>query len=179
MKCGEEENPAALSSAGLVCPSSPPNRSKHPADAVVAAVERGRVLRLPVGAVGDGDVDQRVEAVVPQDLRIGHGDHVDPEEHPGEVLVDVVVDRPGGLRRGAGEVQVHLLPGAGQRQLQLVRAVAHAVVADVVGEGERPALLEDHLQQHLHRVVVALQQGVQRGQVGRRPEPLAHLSHPA
>ena len=28
MKCGEEEKPAALSSAGLVCPSSPPNRSK-------------------------------------------------------------------------------------------------------------------------------------------------------
>ena len=27
MKCGEEENPAALSSAGLVCPSRPPNRS--------------------------------------------------------------------------------------------------------------------------------------------------------
>ena len=28
MKCGDEENPAALSSAGFVCPSRPPNRSK-------------------------------------------------------------------------------------------------------------------------------------------------------
>ena len=27
MKCGDDEKPAALSSAGLVCPSNPPNRS--------------------------------------------------------------------------------------------------------------------------------------------------------
>jgi hypothetical protein len=137
------------------------------------------VARLPVRAVRDRDVDQRVEAVVPEDLRIGHGDHVDPEEHPGQVLVQVVVDRPGGLRRRAGEVQVHLLAGARERQLELVGAVADAVVADVVGERERAPLLEDDREQHLHRVVVALQQGVERGEVGAGAEPLAHLDDAA
>src|SRR6185503_14654886 len=104
---------------------------EDPPDAVVAGVQGGRVPGLPVGAVRDGHVDQRVEAVVPQDLRVRHGDHVDAEEHPGQVLVQVVVHRPDGLRGRSGEVEVYLVAGPGQRQLQLVRPVPDAVVADV------------------------------------------------
>ena len=177
MRAGGEAGGVQQRRVGLA--EQPAEEVEDASDAVVAGVEGGGVLRLPVGAVGDGDVDQRVEAVVPEDLRVGDGDHVDAEEHPDQVLVDVVVHRPGGLRRAAREVQVHLVAGAGEGHLQLVGAEADPVVADVVGEREGAALLEDHRQQRLHRVVVALQQRVEGGDVGVGAEAPAHLLDPA
>jgi hypothetical protein len=152
---------------------------EHPADAVVAAVEGGREPRFPEAVVRDRHVDQRIEAVVPQDLRVGHGDHVDAEEHPHQVLVDEVVHRAERLRCRVAEVQVHLLTVAGQLHRQLVRAVATAVVTDVVTERQRLPVGEQRRQQQLHRLVVAFQQGVQRGQVHVDTETLAQFGHPA
>jgi hypothetical protein len=143
--------------ARVLLAEQPAEQVEDAPDAVVAGVERGRVVRLPVAGVRDHHVDERVVPVVPQDLRVRHGDHVDAEEHPDQVLVDVVVHRPLRLRGAAGEVEHHLVAGAGQRQLQLIRPVADPVVADVVGERDRLAVGEDRGEQGLHGPVVPVQ----------------------
>src|SRR3712207_8019256 len=56
---------------------------------------------------------------VPEDLRVEHHDHVDPEEHLVEVLVEVVVDRARRLRVGAGEVEHHPVALAVHRTVDL------------------------------------------------------------
>ena len=112
---------------------------------MVAGVQRGGILRFPERVVGDDDIDQRVEAVVPEYLRIGDRDHVDTEEHTHEVLIDVVVDGPLRLRATPGEVEQHLVPGAGEAELELVWTVAHTVVTDVVRERQSLAVFEHQL----------------------------------
>src|SRR5262249_48664554 len=64
---------------------------------VDAVGQRRREARVQQRALRQGDVEDVVEAVVEQDLRIEGHDHVDPEEQLAEALVDMEVDRPRGL----------------------------------------------------------------------------------
>ena len=105
-----------------------------PRERVRAAAERRRVARLQQAALRHHDVQQRIEAVVEEDLGIVDHDQVDPDEHLEHALGEVEVDRPERLRVGARPVEEGVVALAPDRQLHLERAVAEAVVVDVVLE---------------------------------------------
>ena len=115
-----------------------------PRERVRAAAERRRVARLQQAALRHHDVQQRIEAVVEEDLGIVDHDQVDPDEHLEHALGEVEVDRAERLRVGARPVEEGVVALAPDRQLHLERAVAEAVVVDVVLEasaappGSRP-----------------------------------------
>ena len=135
-------------------------------------------FRFEQRSFGDPHVDQIVETVVEQYLRIEHHDHVDAEEHLEHVLVQVEIDRSLALRVGAGEVEHHLLALAPHGAFDLVRAIADAVVADIILETDR-FLTDRHGNQLLHRAMVACQQFLRGGDIDIVAEPLGHLHHAA
>ena len=148
-----------------------------PRERVRAAAERRRVPRLQQAPLRHHDVQQRIEAVVEEDLGIVDHDQVDPDEHLEHALGEVEVDRAEGLRVGARPVEEGVLALTPDRQLHLVGAVAEPVVVDVVLE--RLRLLRDRdRDQELHRLVGAVEERLQRGQVRLLAEPLAELEHP-
>ena len=143
-----------------------------------AAAERRRVPRLQQAALRHHDVQQRIEPVVEEDLGIVDHDQVDPDEHLEHALGEVEVDRPHRLRVGARPVEEGVLSLAPDRQLHLERAVAEPVVVDVVDE--RLRLLGDgDRDEELHRLVGAIEQRLERRQVGLLAEPLAQVEHAA
>ena len=60
---------------------------------VGARAERGGKVGVEQRALGQGHVDEVVEAVVEEDLGVEHHDHVDPDEHLEHAFVEVEVDR--------------------------------------------------------------------------------------
>jgi hypothetical protein len=96
--------------------------------------ERGREARPEQRALRHHDVQQRVEAVVEEDLGIVDHDQVDPDEHLEHALGEVEVDRAEGLRVGARPVEEGVVALPPDRQLHLERPVAEPVVVDVVLE---------------------------------------------
>ena len=122
------------------------------------------------------DVQQRIEAVVEEDLGVVDHDQVDPDEHLEHALGEVEVDRAEGLRVGARPVEPGVVSLTPDRQLHLVRAVAEPVVVDPVLEGLR-LLRDGEPDQRLHRRVRAVEQRLQRGQVDVLAEALAQLDH--
>ena len=134
------------------------------AQRVGAAGQGGRFTRLEQGAFGDVNLHQVIETVVEQDLRVENHDHVDPGEHLEHFFVEEKVHRADGLWVGSLEVEMHGVALAPHGAGDLVRAHAHAVIADVILEilaffGHR---VEDQL---AHRFLVAVQQIFQRGVV--------------
>ena len=116
---------------------------------------RGKA-RLEQRAFRDLDLDEVVEAVVKQDLRVEYHDHVDAEEHLEHVFVEIEVDRAFRLRIGAGPIEDHAIADALHGAAELVGSVAASVVADVVFEDE--LLFGDGLLNELrHRALVALE----------------------
>ncbi len=144
------------------------------AERVRAAGERCRIARLEQRAFGDVHLDEIVEAVVEQDLRIENHDHVDAEEHLEHVFVEIEVDRAFRLRIGARPVEHDIVAHAPHRAAQLVGAVAAPVVADVILEDE--LFLGDRLLDELrHRALVALESRLERGDERIHAEAVAHL----
>jgi len=167
--CGVEEF------GGLLAEQPAQNIEQAPQH-VGAPRKRGGEPGLEQRSFGDAHIDQRVIAIVEQDLRIEHHDHVDAEEHAHHVLVEEHVDRGFGLRIGAIKIEHHAAILAPHRAFDLVGAVTHAVVADVVLEAD--FLFADRaFDELLHRAVVAIEQ-----QVGGRNEHIVaeapgHLDH--
>ena len=168
--------PAAVLSSGAFLQSAPPEDVELAGERVRPAPERGRIARPEQRSLRHHDVEQRVEAVVEEDLGIVDHDQVDPDEHLEHALGEVEVDRSEGLGVGARPVEEGVLALPPDRELHLVRAVAEPVVVDVVDEGLR--LLRDRDgDEELHRVVGAVEERLQRGEVGLLPEPVAELDH--
>ena len=143
---------------------------------VGAAAERRGELRMQQRAVRDARVDQIVEPVVEQNLRIIDHDEIDTDEHLEHAGVEVEVDRSERLRVGAGPVEHGPVALAPDGQLHLVRAVPQPVVVDVVLE--RLRLGRDvPPDQRLYRAVGAVEQGLAGRQIGVAPEPLAEFLH--
>ena len=141
-----------------------------------AAPERGREARTEQRSLRHHDVQQRVEAVVEEDLGIVDHDQVDPDEHLEHALGEVEVDGSEGLRIGSRPVEEGVVALPPDRELHLVRAVPEPVVVDVVDE--RLRLLRDRDgDEELHRVVGAVEQRLQRREVGLLAEPVAELHH--
>ena len=131
------------------------------AERVRAARKRGGLQRLEQRARWNAHFHQVVEAVVEEDLRVEHHDHVDAREHLEHLFVQQEVDRRDRLRVGAREVEDALVPFAPHRARDLVRPHVEAVVADVVLEVL--LLLRDRLADELaHGALVALEHGVHR-----------------
>ena len=149
---------------------------EQPRERVRAAAERRREARPQQAPLRHDDVQQRVEAVVEEDLGIVDHDQVDPDEHLEHALGEVEVDRSEGLRVGARPVEEGVVALPPDRQLHLERAVAEAVVVDVVDE--RLRLLGDRdRDEELHRLVGAVEQRLQRGEVRLLAEAVAELDH--
>ena len=127
-------------------------------------------------ALGQGHVNEVVEAVVEQDLGVEDHDHVDPDEHLEHAFVQIEVDRPRRLRRGAGPIEEGVVAFAPDRELHLERAVAAAVVVDIVLE--RLRLLGQVLHDQLaHGAIGALEQRLAGLLVGVAAEAVADLDH--
>ena len=148
-----------------------------PGQRVGAAAERGREVGVHQRALGQGDVDEVVEAVVEQDLGVEHHDHVDPDEHLEHAFVQVEVDRAGRLGVGAGPVEPGVLALAPYRELHPERAVADAVVVDPILEGLRLGRQVLH-DEGAHGAVGALEQRLAGAAVGPGPEAFADLDDP-
>ena len=141
-----------------------------------AAAEGGREARVEEASLRHHHVEQRVEAVVEEDLGVVDHDQVDPDEHLEHALGEVEVDRAEGLRIGARPVEEGVVALAPDRQLHLERAVAEAVVVDVVDE--RLRLLRDRDgDQEAHRLVRAVEQGLERCEVDVLAESVAEFDH--
>ena len=126
------------------------------AEQVGAARQRGRALGLQDAAGGDLHVDEFVEAVVEQDLRVEDVDEEGAQEHLEHLFVEEEIDRADRLRVGAGEVEVRHIALAPQAARDLVRPHAHAVVVDVVLEVGL-LLGHHHLDDGAHRALVAVE----------------------
>ena len=118
----------------LLTQQTRPGYVEDPAERMRAARQRGGIVRLEQRTLRDADLDQVVETVVEQDLRVEDHDHVDAEEHLEHVLVEVEIDRRRALRIGAGEIEHDRSPSRHIVHLILIGAEAHAVVADVILE---------------------------------------------
>ena len=139
-----------------------------------AAAERGREPRPEQAPLGHDHVQEGVEAVVEEDLGVVDHDQVDPDEHLEHALGEVEVHRAERLRVGARPVEEGVVALPPDRQLHLERAVAEAVVVDVVLEGLR--LLGDRdLDQEPHRLVRAVEERLERRQVDVLAEAVAEL----
>ena len=121
--------------------------------------QRRRELRLQQRAFRDAHVDEVVKTVVEDDLRVDHVDREGAEEHLEHVLVEEEVHRALCLGVGALEIEDGHVPFSPQFAGDLVGPHAHAVVAQVVLELPR-LLRNEHLDDVLHGVVVALQHDV-------------------
>ena len=90
--------------------------------------------------------------------------------------MDVEVDRALGLVVGAGPVEDGDVALPVDRQRHLERAVAEAVVVDIVGEGDR---LDGDIfvDQDLHRLAGAVEQHVAGGDIGVAAEAVAEFAH--
>ena len=141
-----------------------------------AAAERRREPRLEQAALRHHDVQQRIEAVVEEDLGIVDHDQVDPDEHLEHALGEVEVDRPESLRVGARPVEEGVVAFAPDGQLHLEGAVAEPVVVDVVLEALR--LLGDRqLDEGAHRLVRPVEERLESREVRLLAEPLAQVEH--
>lgn len=121
-------------------------------------------------------VDQVVEAVVVQNLRIEDHDHVNAEEHLEHVLVEVEIDRPFRLRIGAAPVEHHALALAPDRTAQLVWAETASVIANVILENQL-FLGQGAADELSHRPAIAFQRRVQRADEAVDAETVAHFDH--
>ncbi len=155
---------------------------EEPRVGVEAVGERGGKARIEQRALGQHDLEQIVEAFVEQHRGIERHDHVDAEEQLAEALVDVEVDRALRLIVGAGPVEHRDLALAVDRQRHAERAVADAVVVDIIGEADR-LLGNVFLDEHLHRLARARRAACRRrrdrrrGRSGRRSR--ARASRPS
>ena len=155
------------------------------AEGAAHAVEEARVDVQPVRQgsweprvqqrpLGQRHLEDVVDPVVEQDLRVERHDHVDPEEELAEALVDMEVDRAGGLVVGPGPVGVTDVALAPDRQHHLERPVAEAVVVDPVGEGD--GFLRDVPADDVrHRRAGPVEERVARALERLGPEALADL----
>ncbi len=147
-----------------------------PGQGMGAAAQRGREIRLYQGALGQGDVDQVIKAVVEQDLRIEHHDHVDANEHLEHAVVEVEIDRSRRLGRRAGPIEKCMLPFAPDGQLHLEGAIAQAVIVHIILErlwfgGQ---VLHDQLP---HGPFGAFQQGLAGLRIDVRAEAFAEFNN--
>ena len=141
-----------------------------------AARKRRRPDGLQQGTLWDPHLQQVIEAVVEEDLRIEHHDHEHPNEHLEHLFVEIEVDRTNGLRIGAREVPDLFFALAPHRTGDLVRAHAHAVVANVVLEVL--LLLGDVGHDEVaHRALVAVQHQFERRVVDVVAEALHQVEH--
>ncbi len=144
---------------------------------VGAAPESRRVLGVEQRAVGDDDVEQRVEAVVEEDLGVEDHDQVDPDEHLEHLFVEIEVHRTHGLVIGPAPVEVGVLALAPDGELHFERTVTEPVVVDPILEGLRflGDVLDDELR---HGVVGALEHGLAGREIGVLAEALADRLDP-
>jgi hypothetical protein len=116
-------------------------------------------MRLQQCALGNTHVHQVVKTVIEGDVRVHHVDREGAEEHLEHILIEEEVHGALRLRVGAIEIENRLATLAPQRALDAIRPHAHAVIAEIVLK--LPRLLgDDHLDDVLHGVVVALQHNV-------------------
>ena len=163
MKCGLSEKPAAHSRLRAdPWPSTPDIRSKIRASRWVRELSAAGPQRLQDRARRDVDVDQVVETVVEQDLRVEDVDEEGPEEHLEHLFVQEKVHRADRLRVGAREIEIDLIALSPQRAGDLVGAHPHAVVVDEVLEIDL-GLGDDDLQDFGHGPLVAVQHFFHRG----------------
>ena len=127
---------------------------------------------------GDTHVNQIVETIVEQDLRVKDHDHVDAEEHLEHVLVEIEVDRSLALRVGSREIEHDLFAFAPHRAFDLVGACAHAIIADIIFEADR-FLANRHRNQRFHGAVVAGKQFLRRGYIDVITKARGHFNHPS
>ena len=151
---------------------------KNAAQRVRAPGKRGREDRLEQRPFRDAHIDQVVESIIEQYLRIENHDHVDAEKHPEHVLVEQEIDRILALRIGPGKIEYHALALAPHRAFDLERACAHAVVADVIFKGHRR--FADRVgNQVLHRAMVAGEQFLRGGDIDIIAKPVGHFDDAA
>ena len=144
---------------------------------VGARRERGRADRLQDGAARNAHVDQVVEAVVEQDLRVENVDEEGAEEHFEHLLVEEKVHRADRLRIGALEIEDHLLALAPHGAGDLVGPHAEAVVVDEILE-IAARFRDHHLEDRAHRPLVAVEHLGHRRVELVDAEALGHLVHP-
>ena len=99
---------------------------------VGSASQGSRELRLQYRSFGHLDMDQVIEPVVKQNLRIEHHDHVNTNEHLEHPLVQVEIDWAGCLIRRARPVKVGIFTFAPDCQFELKRAIPTPIIIDVV-----------------------------------------------
>ena len=175
---GAGREPGGVEELRRLLPQQPAQNVEDPAQRVRPARQRRREMRLQQRAFRNAHLDQIVEPVIEQDLRIEDHDHVDAEEHLEHVFIEEKIDRSGRLRVGALEIEHHLVAVAPHGAADLVRAVALAVVANIVLEAHR-FFGDGHRQQRLHRAVVARKQFLRGRDINIIAEPLGHLDHAA
>ena len=126
--------------------------------------ERGRISWLEQRAFGNAHLDQVVEAIVEQDLRVEDHNHIDAEEHPEHIFVQQEVDRTRRLRIGPVEIEDNLFPLAPHGAFDSVGPVADPVIAQIIGETHR--FDADRLfDEGLHRAMIAFEQQTKRSHI--------------
>ena len=129
---------------------------ENPPQGMGTAGQGRGVVRFQQRTPGDAHVDQVVEAVVEEDLRVEQVDGERAEKHPEHIFAQEEINRAFRLRVGAGKIEYG--PGTlpPETALYLVRPAAHAIVTHVVLETAR-FFRHDHLDDLFHGGVVALQ----------------------
>src|SRR5262249_16081240 len=141
-----------------------------------AAAQGGGKARVQERAVRDACLDQVVEPVVKQNLRVVDHDEVHTNEHLKHTLIEVEIDWSQGLRVSAGPVEHRFVSFTPDCQLHLEGTVAQAVVIYIVLERLRFAR-DVALDQGLYRPIGAIKQGLEGSEVRITTETLAQLQH--
>jgi hypothetical protein len=80
------------------------------------------------------DLNQWIEAIVPEDLRIEHHDHVDSKEHFEHIHVQKEVDRTLRLWVCPIKIQMNLVALSPHGAVDPIWAVAKTIIVEVVSE---------------------------------------------
>ena len=143
---------------------------------VGATAQRGGEFRMEEGAVRHAGVNQIVKTVVKQNLRVVDHDEVDADEHLEHARVEIEIDRPNGLRVGAGPVENRLVALTPDGEFHFERTVAESVIINIVFErlGLSRNIVPD---EGLDGPVGPVQQCLAGGQIGIPPKALAQFLH--
>ena len=164
--------------------------AQQPAQNIKDAPERVRPTgqcrgksRLEQRSLGDPDVDEVIVAVVKQDLRIEYHDHVDPEKHPQQVLVQEKIHRCLALRIRPRKVKNDPAVLTPHGAFDLVGTEAHAVITNIILE-THPLIADLGLDELFHGAVIACQEFLAGGKQHVIAEAVCHLDdascrHPA
>ena len=128
---------------------------------VGAARKSSREFRLQQAAIRYSYVDELVEAVIEENVRIEQVYRERAKEHFEHFFIHVEIDRALGLRVRAFEVENCHIAFAPQLASDLVRTFADTVVADIVFEVLR-LLRHDHVNDRAHRFEVTIEHYLHR-----------------